>query len=102
MSAFRKGGNDYFAPETKRELLRTGLMGDIWGAQIYTSPEIAQNAIYLVTEPEYFGVMPIRMDLTVLPADDPKARTFGWSIFQQIGIGIHNPEKGLQKINLTA
>lgn len=97
----RKAGRDYVDFETQRELLRTGYMGALWGAAIYMSPEVQGDTIYLVTEPEYFGVIPIRIDLTVVPADDPANRAFGWSIFQNIGIGIHNSDHGLQQIVIS-
>lgn len=97
---FRKAGRDYVDFETQRELLRTGYLGLVWGAEIYMSPEVPATKIFLVTEPEYFGVIPVRIDLTVLPADDPVARKFGWSVFEAIGIGIHNT-KGLHQITIT-
>lgn len=97
----RKAGRDYLDFETQREILRTGFIGTLWGASIYTSPEVPSAKIFMVTEPEYFGVMPIRIDLTVIPADDPGARSYGWSIFQQIGIGIHNSQNGLQQLTIT-
>lgn len=97
----RKAGRDYVDFETQRELLRTGYMGALWGSAIYQSPEIPADTIFLVTEPEYFGVMPIRIDLTVIPADDPANRSFGWSIFQQIGVGIYNAEHGVQSIVIS-
>lgn len=86
----RKAGRDYLDFETQRELLRTGYMGNLWGASVYQSPEVAVGEIFFVTEPEYFGVCPVRLDLTVLPADDPGARAFGWSAFENLGFAIHN------------
>lgn len=100
--AFRKAGRDYADFETQRELLRTGYVGSLWGASLYMSPEVQSDRFYLVTEPEYFGVIPVRIDLTVIPADDPANRAFGWSIFENIGVGIHNANLGLQQLVLTA
>lgn len=97
----RSAGRDYVDFETQREMLRTGYMGTLWGASIFMSPEVHQNMIYIVTEPEYFGVIPVRIDLTVIPADDPGNRAFGWSIFQNTGILIHNADYGLQAIQTT-
>jgi len=97
----RKAGRDYMDFETQREILRTGFMGVLYGASLYMSPEVPENRIFLVTEPEYFGVMPVRIDLTVIPADDPGNRSFGWSVFENIGIGIHNADRGLQQIVIT-
>lgn len=100
-SVVRKAGRDYLDFETQRELLKTGYMGNLWGASVYQSPEVAVGEIFIVTEPEYFGVAPVRMDLTVLPADDPGARSFGWSAFQNFGLAIHNP-LGIQAVSVTA
>lgn len=96
----REAGRDYVDFETQRELLRTGYLGLLWGAQIYMSPQVPIGSIFNVAEPEYVGVIPVRIDLTVIPADDPGARVFGWSIFEAIGIGLHNT-KGMQKIEIT-
>lgn len=97
----RKAGRDYLDFETQRELLKTGYMGTLWGASVYQSPEVPAGSIYIVTEPEYFGVAPVRMDLTVLPADAPGERAFGWSAFQNFGLAIHNP-LGIQLVTVTA
>lgn len=97
----RKAGRDYLDFETQREILRTGMMGILWGAQVLLSMEVPKGAIFLCTEPEYFGVLPVRIDLTVIPADLPAHRAFGWSVFQQIGCGLHNAANGLQKIQIT-
>jgi len=96
----RKAGRDYLDFETQRELLRTGYQGLLYGAQVFLSMQVPINNIMLVTDPEYFGVMPVRIDLTVLPADIPAERKLGWSVFQSNGLGIHNP-RGLQLIVLT-
>lgn len=98
----RKAGRDYVDFETQRELLRTGYLGTLYGASLYMSPEVQADRLYFVTEPEYFGVIPVRIDLTVIPADDPANRSFGWSIFENIGIGIHNANLGLQQLVITA
>ena len=83
---FRKAGRDYVDFETQRELLRTGFMGTVWGAQIYQSVAVPEGYLFVLTEPEFLGVMPVRIDLTVIPADDPINRAFGWSLFENIGL----------------
>jgi len=97
---FRKAGRDYMDFETQRELLRTGFLGSVYGAQVFMSPEVPAGEIFLVSEPEYFGVAPVRLDLQIISADDPSARSFGWSIFQSIGFGIHN-SLGIQSIKIS-
>jgi len=97
----RKAGRDYLDFETQREVLRTGYIGSLWGANLYLSPEVPQGKIYFVTEAEYFGVIPVRIDLTVIPADDPANRAFGWSIFENIGLGVHNGQLGLTQLTVS-
>ncbi len=97
---FRKAGRDYIDPVTQRDLLRTGLVGMYSGCNIYRTSSVPSGTVYLVAEPEYFGVIPVKIDLTVLPADEPRKREFGWSVFEEIGIGIHN-SKGISMISIT-
>ena len=94
---FRNAGRDYVDFETQRELLRTGFMGQIYGAGIYMSMQVPRGTLLLVAEPEYLGVMPIRIDLTVIPADVPGDRMFGWSLFCNEGMAVHNTY-GVQQI----
>lgn len=94
---FRNAGRDYVDFETQRELLRTGFMGQVYGAGIYMSMQVPRGTLLLVSEPEYLGVMPIRIDLTVIPADVPGDRMFGWSLFCNEGMAVHNTY-GIQQI----
>jgi hypothetical protein len=99
-SDIRKWGRDQLDIESQRELLQTGIMGRIWNAQITTTTVIPVGKVFVVCEPEFLGVMPVRIELTVWPADDPANRMIGWSIFEQVGIGIHNVN-GVCDINIT-
>jgi len=96
----RTAGTGIIDFETQREILKTGLLGNLWGASIFQSNEIPAGSVYIVTEPDYLGVLPVRLDLTVLSADVPAERAFGWSIFQSLGAGIHNPA-GLQLVKVA-
>lgn len=96
----RKFGRDILDIESQRDLLKTGLMATLWGAQIITSRLIPVGTVYVCCEPEMFGRIPVRTELTVLSADDPKARTVGFSIFENLGIGAYNP-KGLARLTIT-
>lgn len=87
----RKWGRDVLDPETQASLLKTGLMGTLWGAQVIVTRKVAPGYIYVTAEPEFFGRIPVRTELTVLSADDPKARRIGFSVFENLGIGCHNP-----------
>ena len=47
-----------------------------------------------------FGRIPVRTELTVLSADDPKRRMIGFSIFENLGLGAYNP-RGLARLTVT-
>ena len=96
----RKFGRDILDIESQRDLLKTGLMATLWGAQIIVSRLVPVGTVYVACEPENFGRMPVRTELTVLSADDPKARTIGFSCFENIGIGCFNP-RGLTRLTIT-
>jgi len=80
-----------FDPVTAREVLQTGLYGSIWGADMIVSKIVPRGTVYALAEPEFVGVMPIRQDIEVLPADEPKQLKLGWVVSEIIGIGIVNP-----------
>ena len=96
----RKFGRDILDIESQAALLKTGLMGTLWGAQIIVSRLVPVGTVYCCCEPEMFGRIPVRTELTVLSADDPKARTIGFSVFENIGIGAYNP-RGLARLSIT-
>lgn len=95
-----KWDRDVLDIETQAILLKTGLMAVLWGAKIITSRVVPEGTVYVCGEPEFFGRIPVRTELTVLSADDPKNRTIGFSIFEQIGIGAYNPY-ALQTLSIT-
>jgi len=99
-SDIRKWGRDVLDIETQATLLKTGLMATVWGAQIIVSRRVPQGYLYITTEPEFFGRIPVRTELTVLSADDPRNRTIGFSCFENLGIGCHNP-LGLCRVVLS-
>jgi hypothetical protein len=87
----RKWDRDTLDIETQAKLLKTGLMATLWGAKLVTSRIVPEGTVYVCGEPEFFGRIPVRTELTVLSADDPKNRLIGFSIFENIGIGAYNP-----------
>jgi hypothetical protein len=96
----RKFGRDILDIETQASLLKTGLMAVLWGAQIITSRLVPAGFAYVCCEPEQFGRIPVRTEITVLSADDPKARTIGFSCFENLGIGAFNP-RGMTRVVIT-
>jgi len=78
-------------PVTQREILQTGLYAKIWGADIMVTKIVPPGTVYACADPEFVGVMPIRQDIEVLPADEPRRLMLGWIVSEIIGIGIVNP-----------
>jgi len=85
-------------PVTQREILQTGLYAHIWGADIMVSKIVPPGTVYGCADPEFVGVMPVRQDIEVLPADEPRQLKLGWVVSEIIGIGIVNP-RGCAKGN---
>ena len=77
-------------PVTQREILQTGLYGRLWGADIMVSKIVPPGTVFGAADPEFVGVMPIRQDIEVLPADEPKQLKLGWVVNEIVGIGIVN------------
>jgi hypothetical protein len=74
-----------------REVLQTGLYAHIWGADVIVSKIVPSGTVFAVADPEFVGVLPVRQDIEVLPADEPKQLKLGWVVSEVIGIGIVNP-----------
>ena len=84
-------GGGELDPVTMREVLQTGLYAHIWGADIMVSKIVPPGTVYGCADPEFVGVMPVRQDIEVLPADEPKQLKLGWVVSEIVGIGIVNP-----------
>ena len=95
------GGASAVDPVTQRELLQTGLYGHIFGADIVVSKVVPAGTSYAAADPEFVGVMPVRQDIEVLPADEPKQLKLGFVISEIVGIGIVNP-RGVAKGTITS
>ena len=93
----RKWDRDTLDPITQGELLKTGYMANIYGAKIIVSRIVPAGTVYVCAEPQFFGRIAVRTELTVLSADDPVGRKVGFSVFENIGIACHNPF-GIQRI----
>jgi hypothetical protein len=88
---FRKWTQENIDRETQRKLLKTGVMGYLWGAIILQSRKVTYGHLYILAENEFLGVLPERVPLTVMSADRPDLRQIGFSIFEVIGVSIFNP-----------
>ena len=86
--------------ETERKLLKTGIMGYVWGATILQSRKVTRNQFYVLGDAEFLGVIPERIPLTVMSADQPLLRSIGFSIFQNLGFLVFNPS-AIQRVILS-
>lgn len=86
----RGWGRDDFDPVTQHEVLQTGLFGHIWTADILVSKKCPMDKVFVLADPEFVGVMPIRQDIQVIPADKPEALRLGWVVYEEIGAAVVN------------
>ena len=78
------------------EILETGLYGSLWGIDVIVSRRVVQGEVFAAAEPRFFGVMPIRTELILMPDDDPKQATIGYVGYEEIGMSVVNAN-GLAK-----
>lgn len=86
----RAWGRDDFDPVTQHEVLQTGLFGHLWTADILISKKCPTDTVYVLADPEFVGVMPIRQDIQVIPADKPEHLRLGWVVYEEIGAAVVN------------
>lgn len=86
----RLWGKTVYDEATQKEVLTTGLFGHIFTADIHVSSRVPTTTVFVLAPAEYVGAFPIRQDITVLPADDPKKLRLGWIIYEEIGIIVIN------------
>jgi len=91
-----------YDPITSRDILMTGIFASIWGINIFISAgvdeqglqnvSVPEGVIFAVTEGRYLGAMPVRISLTMLPADAFVFGKFqyGYLFGEMIGMAILN------------
>lgn len=97
----RNFGKTVYDEATQREVLTSGLFGHLWTADIHVSSRMPTNTVLLTAPADYVGAFPIRQDITVLPADDPKKLRLGWVIYEEVGIVVIN-DYSVAKISVTS
>lgn len=77
-----------FDRETQRELIKTGLMGVIWGADIRRLPTfiLPANRVLILADSEFLGVWAVRVDLDSCDANGFASGDleYGWLYFEYI------------------
>lgn len=82
---------DYYIDfETSKTLMQNGTIGTLYGATISTSSQVPENEIFFTGEPEFTGTLVESQPLTVISADSPADRAIGFSVYEQVGILVHN------------
>ena len=97
----RNFGKTVYDEATQREVLTSGLFGHLWTADIHVSSRMPIDVVLLLAPADYVGAFPIRQDITVLPADDPKKLRLGWVIYEEIGIVVIN-DYAVAKVSVTS
>lgn len=77
-------------PVTMREVLETGLYGSLWGIDLIVSRLVTAGNAYAMAEPRFFGVLPIRTELILMPDDTPKQATIGYVGYEELGMSVVN------------
>ena len=100
-ASIRTFGKDFYDEATQREIITTGLYGHLWTADIHVSSRMESTTVLVVASPENVGAFPIRQDITVIPADDPKKLRLGWVIYEEVGIVVVN-DYAISLISITS
>jgi len=100
-AAVRLFGKDFFDEATQREIITTGLYGHLFTADIHVSSRMDPDTVLVVASPDTVGAFPVRQDITVLPADDPKKLRLGWVIYEEVGIVILN-DYAVSKVEIVS
>src|SRR5271157_1014388 len=103
-----------YDPVTSREVLMTGLFASIWNYNIFISAGIDEagkqnvsvppGVIFAVTDGRYLGAMPVRIALTMVPADQFIFGRFqyGYLFGEYIGFALLNPRSVAVGVKTTA
>jgi hypothetical protein len=87
---FRGWGPDVYDQATQRDILQTGLYGHLYTADIHLSTMVPKNCVFVMAPAQFVGAMPIRQDITVLPADDTRRLRLGWVVYEELGFAVIN------------
>lgn len=100
LKSFLTFDNTEFDPITQHQVLKTGLFGKLWGADVYLTKKGSASRIFITSEPEFLGVFPIRQDIDVLDSPNNRELKLGWSIYEEIGMAVLN-NQGVHAVEKT-
>ncbi len=73
---------------------------DIWSAAIRITKIQTQGEILVLADPEFLGVIPVRIDLDQMEAPNPDILQYGWVFYEYISVGVLT-DVGVCKITLS-
>jgi len=86
----RTWGTAELDPVSMREIIETGLRGNIWGIDIVVNRLVLTGTVFSLSEPRFFGVMPIRTEVMLMPDDSPKEAKIGYVGYEELGMSAVN------------
>lgn len=89
-----------FDPVTRRELIKTGYMGDLWNAAIRISKIQTEGRLFVLSDPEFLGVLAVRIDLDQMESPNPELLQYGWVFYEYISQAVLT-DVGVCQISLT-
>lgn len=100
LSPMRTWGADIYSPVRRESILKTGIIGYVWGAALYKSRLFPNNRVYVTGEPELLGRIPEYMPLEPHETKAPRKGKQEIAFLQNLGILIYNGY-ACNVINLT-
>jgi hypothetical protein len=94
------GGAGIFAPNFQDAALKAGKVGAIWGTEVLESVIVPEKKIYVLTSPEYLGVLAVRSDLSVETMKDVNQMADVFAIWEDVGFVVRYA-KGIAKITVS-
>ena len=70
------------------------------GIKIVESRHVEPGVVYMASKSETLGTIPIRTEMTVLPADEPSNKVTGWKMMETVGMAVANP-KGVTRMTFN-
>jgi len=96
---------DDLDPETQRELIKTGLMGNLWGSDVRRVPSyiLQTNRVLVAADSEFLGVWSVRVDLDSADANgfNQGDLEYGWLYYEYVVPTILQ-NSGVCEIDLSA
>lgn len=89
-----------FNHETSNESMLRGIMGALFGAQVFISRAITPGHIYLTARPEQVGIMPIMANASCISSDNPNNHSIDFEFSETIGLCCLNTD-GVAKIIIS-